>query len=507
MSWRRLYSLLVTATLVLTSSIGTPRTTHAVVSPADMQGWSFMPEPGSGAGQMALGPGTPPPGYGNVDAFTIGIEGVETTYDFEPSSSGVLVVDDDGKAMASNCDADAVAFSTIQAAINAASDGDEIIVCPGTYAEQITVGKNNLNIHSVDGSAVDGSADTVIQPPNLFPAGVHITGNGNTFKGFKVQDIRSDDHAHRLIFVQGDNNRIENNLLVGRGNRDQSDSGVLVRGGGVGNGIAEGNQIVGNEVTNVYNNGILSVSVGTTNAASGTVIIGNNVHDNPGNGIAADRSPNTTVRFNTLTGNGVGLYFNATSELPGTGTIFRCNNISGNTVGAQNKDTSTEVMDAKFNWWGASNGPGPLGSGDQVVGNVDSFPYLSKPAASGDCEGPFGVKIDIKPGSFPNSINPESKGVIPVAILSQPGFNPVTDVDRATLTFGAYGDEHSFTGRCDSTVGDLNLDDTPDLVCYFNTTETGFTSGNAKGFLQGTTSGGHRFEGEDSVSIVPPSRS
>ena len=70
MSWRRLYSLLVTATLVLTSSIGTPRTTHAanvvVVSPADMQGWSFMPEPGSGAGQMALGPGTPPRGLGSA---------------------------------------------------------------------------------------------------------------------------------------------------------------------------------------------------------------------------------------------------------------------------------------------------------------------------------------------------------------------------------------------------------------------------------------------------------
>jgi hypothetical protein len=435
MSWRRLLSVLVTVTLVLTSSLGPPRTAHA----------------------------------------------------------DTLKVDDDG-AQCSDA-----SYTSIQDAIDHASDGDEIVVCPGTYAEQISISKNNLNIHSVDGSAVDGSADTVIRPPELSPAGVLITGNGNTFKGFKVEDTTTGhSHAHRLIFVQGDNNRIENNLLVGRPEAN-SDSGVLVRGGGVGNGIAEGNQVVGNEVTGVNNNAILSVSVNSANAARGTVIIGNRVHDNPGNGIAADRSPDTTVRFNTLTGNGVGLFFNATSTLPGTGTIFRCNNISGNTVGAKN-DSWTEVMDAELNWWGAASGPNTPGA-DTTQGNVDFLPYLTVQATGPDCS--FTVQIDIKPGSFPNSINPDSKGVIPVAILSQPGFNPVTDVDQTTLKFGATGDESSFTGRCDSTVGDLNSDGTPDLVCYFETQKTGFTSGSTTGTLKGRTQDGDPFQGTDSVRIVP----
>jgi hypothetical protein len=90
-----------------------------------------------------------------------------------------------------------------------------------------------------------------------------------------------------------------------------------------------------------------------------------------------------------------------------------------------------------------------------------------------------------------------------VAIRSQPGFNPVTDVDQTTLKFGATGDEPSFTGRCDSTVGDLNSDGTPDLVCYFKTQKTGFTSGSTTGTLKGETQGNHSFQGTDSVRIVP----
>jgi hypothetical protein len=113
--------------------------------------------------------------------------------------------------------------------------------------------------------------------------------------------------------------------------------------------------------------------------------------------------------------------------------------------------------------------------------------------------------IDIKPGSFPNSINPAGKGVIPVAILSVPAasFAPVTAVDRATLTFGATGGELSFTGRCDDAAGDLNGDGTPDLVCYFDTQKTGFTAASTTGTLKGKTTSGHPFAGTDSVRIVP----
>jgi hypothetical protein len=38
--------------------------------------------------------------------------------------------------------------------------------------------KNSLTVRSFDGSAVDGTPDTVIEPGELFPAAVVISGNG-----------------------------------------------------------------------------------------------------------------------------------------------------------------------------------------------------------------------------------------------------------------------------------------------------------------------------------------
>ncbi|CAN5445528.1 hypothetical protein BH20CHL6_BH20CHL6_19920 [soil metagenome] len=52
-----------------------------------------------------------------------------------------LVVDDDGEATATDCKAVGMAFDSIQLAVDAASPGDIIKVCPGTYNESVTVGK------------------------------------------------------------------------------------------------------------------------------------------------------------------------------------------------------------------------------------------------------------------------------------------------------------------------------------------------------------------------------
>lgn len=113
---------------------------------------------------------------------------------------------------------------------------------------------------------------------------------------------------------------------------------------------------------------------------------------------------------------------------------------------------------------------------------------------------PLEVEIDIKPGSFPNSINPGSKGNIPVAILSSATFDATT-LDPATLTFGHTGDEVSLL-RCNES--DVNGDGLTDLVCHFSTPLTGFVVGDIEGILRGQTTGGIYVEGRDSVRIVPP---
>jgi hypothetical protein len=73
-----------------------------------------------------------------------------------------LVVDDDGKAAVGDCDADVPAFSSeIQLAISAAAPGDTVFVCPGTYAEQVTIQKPGVTL---EGSGID---QTVVKPGTL----------------------------------------------------------------------------------------------------------------------------------------------------------------------------------------------------------------------------------------------------------------------------------------------------------------------------------------------------
>src|SRR5437773_5093930 len=62
------------------------------------------------------------------------------------AQAATLVVDDDGMASATDCNATTPAFPTISLAVAAASPGDTIKVCPGLYAEQVTIGTNASNV-------------------------------------------------------------------------------------------------------------------------------------------------------------------------------------------------------------------------------------------------------------------------------------------------------------------------------------------------------------------------
>lgn len=112
------------------------------------------------------------------------------------------------------------------------------------------------------------------------------------------------------------------------------------------------------------------------------------------------------------------------------------------------------------------------------------------------------VEIDIKPGSFPNSINPGSRGKIPVAILSTAGFDAPHSVNAASLTFGLTGDETSLA-FCNGNGEDVDNDGLLDLVCHFGTPSTGFQSADTAGILRGLLLDGTPIEGRDPVTIVP----
>ena len=112
------------------------------------------------------------------------------------------------------------------------------------------------------------------------------------------------------------------------------------------------------------------------------------------------------------------------------------------------------------------------------------------------------LTINIKPGDSIGSINPKSKGNIPVAILSTVDFNAPARTDVATLTFGRTGDEPSLD-FCNKGSKDINGDGLPDLVCHFATSQSGFQSGDTEGIVKGKTFEGLPLRGRDLVQVVP----
>jgi hypothetical protein len=103
--------------------------------------------------------------------------------------------------------------------------------------------------------------------------------------------------------------------------------------------------------------------------------------------------------------------------------------------------------------------------------------------------------IDIKPEGVPNSINPRNNGVIPVAILTNAGFDAAS-VDPETVRFGATGTE---AAAVHSAIEDVDGDGDLDMILHFRTQATHIVCGATMASLTGRTFGGQAIQGSDSV--------
>ena len=106
--------------------------------------------------------------------------------------------------------------------------------------------------------------------------------------------------------------------------------------------------------------------------------------------------------------------------------------------------------------------------------------------------------VDIKPGSYPNSINLKSRGVIPVAIITTDTFDATT-VDPLSVEFGPNGAMESH-GK--GHIEDADADDDDDLVLHFRIQETGIACGDTSAVLRGKTFDGQLIEGSDLITTV-----
>ncbi len=200
-------------------------------------------------------------------------------------------------------------YSTIQAAVTAAAPGSEIVVCPGTYVEQVTIptGKNNLTLRS------DKPLAAIIQAPAVMTGNkaiVDVAGVQNvTIRGFTITGPGGGgcDSIRWGVRVDsgGSANIRENHITEIRDNPFsgcQNGIGILVgrqSEGQVGSAVIQKNII-----DNYQKGGIVVSNVGSSaevkdNDATGvgpTALIAQN-------GIQISAGATATVQHNTVTDN------------------------------------------------------------------------------------------------------------------------------------------------------------------------------------------------------------
>lgn len=169
----------------------------------------------------------------------------------------VRVVDNDGKASATNCDATTKTFSKVQKAIDASAAGDIVRVCPGTYREKLTIGGARDGLQVVSTKALAA----IIRDPNVYaypnPPLIAITNVDDVqVRGFKVralsQAVLYYDAVDGIVANNAKNVLIKGNDIGWAGPADSEGElsiGITAKGGTTG-------KLLGNTIRDAYNVGI-----------------------------------------------------------------------------------------------------------------------------------------------------------------------------------------------------------------------------------------------------------
>jgi hypothetical protein len=137
----------------------------------------------------------------------------------------------------------------------------------------------------------------------------------------------------------------------------------------------------------------------------------------------------------------------------------------------------------------------PSSNSGPVVVLINGKQLILNPGQTGQV-----VPIDIKPDSFPNSINLGSKGTIPVAIISTATFD-ATMVNPTTVTLAGAPVKLKVNGKPMVSFQDVNSDGRLDLLLHVSTPALQLTSTDTEAILAGQTFGGTLIQGADSIVV------
>jgi len=192
---------------------------------------------------------------------------------------------------------------TIQAGIDAAVDGDTVIVDPGTYFENIIFYGKAITV-----SSASGAAATIIDGSNFAPVAQFFTGetSSSVLKGFTLQHGVSMYSDGGGVFIWYCSPTIADNVI--------QENTACDGGGGIGvnfgSPLIKNNTILNNSQNDYCGGGIGGGGI-SVNGAGTAQIVGNTISGNTwptanGGGMAFNASGPVIVRDNVIAGNSVG---------------------------------------------------------------------------------------------------------------------------------------------------------------------------------------------------------
>lgn len=110
--------------------------------------------------------------------------------------------------------------------------------------------------------------------------------------------------------------------------------------------------------------------------------------------------------------------------------------------------------------------------------------------------------MNIKPGSYPNSINLGSGVTVPVAIFGTPTFN-VSQIDPSTITLANASVKFKGNGQPMANYQDINGDSITDVIVHVITETLQLTETDVQAELNGFLLDGRNVKGSDSIRVVP----
>jgi|GEM_PF-6365206 hypothetical protein len=321
-------------------------------------------------------------------------------------------------------------YATIQAAIDAASADDTILVAPGTYVENIDINKVNLTIK--------GASDPFGTTPAIIQGMVTMSANNATIFKMKIAPGNVSGNA-AAIFVTANNIYIEGNLIDGMaGDGTGTVKGIHVFGGSADVAVSLPD-IFDNTIRNISNADKGTDGIMIQGNVYGAKIKGNTIENisstdgwawgievTPSSGVADKVPEEIHITENVIKGvtgpiGAAALSVDRVNEgfTADASQVFVSKNqllTTSPTLAIVNKDEANQLA-ASPNWFGSLYGP----AADTIFGDVDYTPWCANAECTEFYEPPV---HNVTQGTYFETI--------------QAAINAATAEDEITVAAGEY---------------------------------------------------------------------